>query len=110
MTNTSVVMAELGARLLGDPSKAEKVDAIYKIVVEGAPGSSWIFRCKSPLSVYESQDQADCTLIVGAEDLLALASGQLNPQVAFMKGKIRLSGDISLAMEFGQLIFSSQGK
>lgn len=40
-------------------------------------------------------------LTLKAEDAQKLAKGELNPQVAFMSGVIKVSGDMALAMQFG---------
>jgi|GEM_PF-1240902 len=38
------------------------------------------------------------TISISLEDFLALTGGELNPQAAFFAGKIRLDGDMNLAM------------
>jgi putative sterol carrier protein len=40
------------------------------------------------------------TLSIKALDYLDLVSGKLNPQMAFMQGKLKLSGDMGLLMRF----------
>ena len=37
-------------------------------------------------------------------DFLALAAGDLNPQMAFMLGKLKIEGDMGLAMKLGGLL------
>lgn len=48
---------------------------------------------------------ADCTIGVSAEDLQAMMSGALNPMTAFMSGKIKVKGDMGIAMKL-QSLFS----
>jgi putative sterol carrier protein len=36
-----------------------------------------------------------------AEDAQKIARGELNPQMAFMTGAIKVVGDMALAMQFG---------
>jgi putative sterol carrier protein len=48
---------------------------------------------------------ADCTVTVSEENLLALMKGELNPMGAFMGGKIKVKGDMSVAMKL-QSLFS----
>jgi alkylation response protein AidB-like acyl-CoA dehydrogenase/putative sterol carrier protein len=48
---------------------------------------------------------ADCTVTVTEENLLALMKGELNPMGAFMGGKIKVKGDMSVAMKL-QSLFS----
>ena len=47
---------------------------------------------------------ADCTIKLSLDDLEALISGDLNPTMAFMTGKIKVEGDMSVAMALSQLI------
>ena len=47
---------------------------------------------------------ADCTIKLSLEDLEALVSGELNPTAAFMTGKIKVEGDMSVAMALSQVL------
>ncbi|MGB0907091.1 MAG: SCP2 sterol-binding domain-containing protein [Maricaulaceae bacterium] len=49
---------------------------------------------------------ADCTISVSKENFIALASGNLDPMMAFMSGKLKVAGDMSVAMGL-QSLFSS---
>lgn len=49
---------------------------------------------------------ADCTISVSKDDFIALASGNLDPMMAFMSGKLKVAGDMSVAMGL-QSLFSS---
>jgi len=49
---------------------------------------------------------ADCTISVTKDDFIALATGNLDPMMAFMSGKLKVAGDMSVAMGL-QKIFSS---
>jgi len=47
---------------------------------------------------------ADCTVKVSLEDFLALTKGKLNPMSALMSGKLKISGDMGVAMKL-QTVF-----
>lgn len=49
---------------------------------------------------------ADCTISVAKDDFIALASGSLDPMMAFMSGKLKVAGDMSVAMGL-QKLFSN---
>ena len=49
---------------------------------------------------------ADCTISVSKDDFLALAAGNLDPMMAFMSGKLKVAGDMSVAMGL-QTLFKS---
>ena len=42
---------------------------------------------------------ADCVVSIGAADFEALTSGKLNPTMAFMTGKVKIKGDMGVAMK-----------
>jgi hypothetical protein len=50
-----------------------------------------------------ADDPAPCRVTMAQEDYLALAQGQLNVQVAFMTGRLKVQGDIACAMQLGAL-------
>ena len=54
----------------------------------------------------DSDKEADCTISVDKDDFIALAEGNLDPMMAFMSGKLKVAGDMSVAMGL-QSIFSN---
>jgi len=48
--------------------------------------------------VFEDTD-ADCTITTSMETLLKMKSGDINPMMAVMSGKVKISGDMGLAMK-----------
>jgi putative sterol carrier protein len=47
---------------------------------------------------------ADCTIKLSLDDLDSLIAGDLNPTMAFMTGKIKVEGDMTVAMALSQLL------
>ena len=54
--------------------------------------------------VSQSDEEADCTIITSAAVLMELQSGDLNPMMAVMGGKVKISGDMGLAMKVQSLM------
>ena len=47
---------------------------------------------------------ADCVISLDRNDLAAMVTGELNPTAAFMQGKLKIDGDMSVAMQLSQVI------
>jgi len=48
--------------------------------------------------------EADCSISISPENFAKLQSGDLNPMMAVMTGKIKIKGDMSVAMRLQSLI------
>ena len=47
---------------------------------------------------------ADCTIRISQANLVKLIGGKLNPMTAFAMGKIKVSGDMSVALKLGKML------
>lgn len=47
---------------------------------------------------------ADCTLTADAETFQAMLAGELDPTAAFMGGRLKVDGDMGLAMRLASLL------
>ena len=96
----------LPEQFAANPKAKEKIadmDAIFQFVLEGEGGGTWCVIMKNgDLTVKNSADEnAHCTITQSTEDWGAMMRGELNPQQAFMSGKIQITGDMGLAMQIG---------
>ncbi|VAX07406.1 hypothetical protein MNBD_ALPHA03-1505 [hydrothermal vent metagenome] len=73
-----------------------------KIDLKG-DGTVFIDATTSPPTVTNDDDEADVTLIISEENFEGLMDGSLNPQMAFMMGKLKIDGDMGLALKMGDL-------
>ena len=64
-----------------------------KLLLDGAQGKAT-----------NDDDEADATVSLDWEDFLKLASGDLDPTMAFMSGKIKVLGDMSIVMKLQDLV------
>ena len=46
----------------------------------------------------------DCTIRLTQDNLVKLLTGKLNPMTGVMMGKLKISGDMSVAMKLGKLL------
>ncbi|KAL4235600.1 sterol carrier protein 2 [Mactra antiquata] len=54
--------------------------------------------------------KGDVTILMSDEDMLGLMSGKLNPQNAFFQGKLKIQGNMGLAMKLKELQPKGQSK
>jgi len=57
-----------------------------------------------PNKVTNDDVDADCTVGVALDDLTAMIGGDLDPMAAFSLGKLRIDGDMGVAMKLGSLM------
>lgn len=88
-----------------NPDAAAGMNAVFQYCIEGEGGGEW--NCAiadGTLTVSESKhDSPNVTLTMAASDFLDVANGKLNGQAAFMTGKLKIAGDMSLAMKIGAI-------
>lgn len=83
----------------------EKAGGLDKSVKFDFGGEGSVFAHGTDAEV-DSDKEADCTISVDKGDFIALAEGNLDPMMAFMSGKLKVAGDMSVAMGL-QSIFSN---
>ncbi|XP_013877439.1 sterol carrier protein 2 [Austrofundulus limnaeus] len=86
----------------------KKVGGVFAFKVKDGPNGSeatWVVDVKNAKgSVTNDPDKkADCTLSLSDEDLRDLMMGKLTPRVAFFNGKLKVSGNMGLAMKLQNL-------
>ena len=83
--------------------KAAGVNAVIQYEITGEGGGTWNATIKDgTCSVASGAAPApNLTLTISGQDWLDMLAGKLNPQMAFMSGKLKLKGDMGLAMKLG---------
>jgi len=64
----------------------------------GEPGGKWLMCKAGSPAIREGGGEADCTLSLSTEDFLLIASGELNPQAAYLNGQVSVQGDLSAVL------------
>lgn len=83
------------------PQVAGNLNATYLFDVSGPGGGKWSLsiqdgKCNLKTGTVSSPT---VTISISDQDWLAIHNGSLNSQMAFMMGKLRVSGDMGLAMK-----------
>lgn len=76
----------------------------------GEPGSVLIDGKSTPNTVSDGAGKnADCTISVSLETFEKMVKGELDGTSAFMQGKLRVAGDMGLAMKLGPILQKARG-
>ncbi len=100
------VFENMAENMVKDPAKVANINAIYQFNVTGDDSGEWSVDLTGDAGAVNPgpAENANCTVTIADEDLLAIIGGSLNPQMAFMTGKVKISGDMSLAMKLGKIL------
>ncbi|KAF8795061.1 Peroxisomal multifunctional enzyme type 2 like protein [Argiope bruennichi] len=103
------VFEAFAERLHEEPELAQKIKVVYhwNVLQSGKKGSEWTVDLKSGSgSIYRGppkSGKADVTLTMEDEDVILMMLGKLNPQRAFMTGRLKIKGNIMLTQKLNQL-------
>jgi len=88
------------------PEKAQGVNAVVHFKFTGEEAGEWnasIADGKCAVAPGAPTKQAAMTLTADSSDYIKIFTGELDGMSAFMQGKIKLGGDLNLAMKLMQM-------
>ena len=104
LTPSQIFEEKIATRLKSYPEK--NISATYQFDVTGNTGGQWTILLNGDNSSVSrgTSDTPHCTITIADVDLVNLVEGRLNPQLAFMTGKLKVKGDFGLALKLGSLL------
>ena len=71
----------------------------------GDAPDSWILDLKNGSGrIQHGEGESDCQMTMSTEDFVSMFQGKLNSTTAFMSGKLKIEGNMMLAMKLEQLM------
>ena len=70
----------------------------------GGDGVILLDATQTPNVVSNDDEEADCTIRITLDNFVDMGNGDLSPTMAFMMGKLKVDGDLSLAMKLQGLL------
>lgn len=105
--NSKQVFEEkIASKIKNEPDKARAINAVVNFHITGNEGGDWTLDCiKMPAEVRPGATEgAAVEVTISEEDFVKLANGGLNPQMAFLGGKLKVKGNMGLAIKLGQIL------
>jgi putative sterol carrier protein len=108
LTPKDVFEKRIPDMLKANPARAAEVNAIYQFNITGDTGGTWTVDLKKEGGgVAEGgRPDAQCTIECKDSDFIAIVTGKMPGPQAFMMGKLKIKGDMSLAMKLGKVLGS----
>lgn len=103
MTTAAEIFERISQKIAGKSELSTSIGAIYKFVLEGEGGGTYVVDLKQALTVTHGDGPAGCTVLMAATDFVDLFEGRANGQALFFGGKLKVEGDMGLALKLQQL-------
>lgn len=105
-TPKSYFEEKIAKKLVDKPETSKAVNAVYEFNITGDGGGVWtVDLTREPGTVTAgSSGAAKCTVTCASADFMNIVSGKMNAQMAFMSGKLKIKGDMGLAMKLQKVI------
>ena len=106
MPTPSEVFTEINSRLSSDPAKAAGLTAAYAFDLSGDDGGEYHITLKDGAGEAGpgAPENPNITITMAAADFVDLATGKLDGTMAFMSGKLKIKGDMGLAMKLQSVL------
>ena len=105
-TNPTEFFTAKADQIKGGMASLEGFNALYQLNLTGDDGGTWVIELSDDTrEVREGEDEnAQCVINMSSTDFMAMIGGSLNPQMAFMTGRLRVKGDMGLALKLQSIL------
>jgi putative sterol carrier protein len=106
VTTPADVFTEINNRLQADPAKAANMNATYQFDLSGDDGGQYhiVLKDGQGEAGAGAPENPNITITMAAGDFVDLSTGKLDGTMAFMSGKIKIKGDMGLAMKLQSVL------
>lgn len=103
---TKDIFDEMQKRMEADPGKLGSLKAVIQFEITGSdPGNYFVTVGEGAARITEGKALSpDVTITMTSNDFLDMVEGRLDSMAAFMGGKLKVTGDMMLAMQLQGLL------
>ena len=106
MTGREILEDKVANRLQKNPEQAQDIGVKVAVVLTGDEGGRWVLDCTTNPATVNKDDASEVgtTITMSGENLVKMSAGELNGITAFMFGKIKVQGDVAVAIKLGKIL------
>jgi putative sterol carrier protein len=108
MATPGEIFDRIGDNIAENPEEAKKANAVFQFEIDGDNGGTWVVDVREdaepPFVSEGDSDDSECVIKMTEDDWVGITSGDTNPMQAFMMGKIKVEGDMGLAMKLQNVL------
>jgi len=100
------IFAEMQKRMDANPGRLGGIKGVFQFEITGTdPGNYFLAIGESGAKVTEGiSDSPNVTITMASNDFVDMVEGRLDSVTAFMGGKLKVKGDMMLAMQLQNLL------
>jgi putative sterol carrier protein len=106
MATMKEVVAGINTALQNNAAKNKGVNGVFQFDISGDDPMAFYFKLDdgAPTVAEGNADSPSITISMAASDFKDMIDGKLNGTMAFMSGKLKLKGDMGLAMKLESIL------
>lgn len=106
MSAQEIMEVKIPQRVKDNPEVAKSINGTVVFDLQGDGGGQWSLDLTNADGkiVSGANENAKVVLTMKATDFVDMVGGKLNPQMAFLGGKLKVKGDMGAALKLGKLI------
>ncbi|MRG86533.1 SCP2 sterol-binding domain-containing protein [Salinibacillus xinjiangensis] len=108
MTTVKSIFQEINSALQEDPGRVKGIEAVYQFDLEGEESSTYqlVLKGEESYAAEGDAEKSDCTLKMSTDDFKKMVDGNLNGTQAFMSGRLKIKGNMGLALKLQDILSS----
>lgn len=106
MATMKEIYSQLSANLKKNAANNKGINGVFQFDISGDDPMAFYFKLDdgAPTISEGTSDSPSITISMAASDFKDMVDGKLNGTMAFMSGKLKIKGDMSLAMKLEGII------
>ncbi|MDC3414562.1 SCP2 sterol-binding domain-containing protein [Aquibacillus sp. 3ASR75-11] len=108
MTELQEIFQEIDEAVSDKPNRIKGVEAVYQFNVNGDDSGTYhiVFNGEKSYAAKGEAEKADCTITMSTDDFKKMVDGNLNGTKAFMSGRLKIKGNMALALKLQDILSS----